>query len=226
LFIGIIFVFWLLLDILISFVVYESTTPQTDIQYLTTQTWLFGFVAKFALLRQLYMTKCATRQPPVDLLAWLYANRYYICFILYGTMQTAVLFTFFALLAMDSTLLREAMNEYSISVIITWNHLRHVTPVFFYLMTMQAIQPQMKHWCRCKSTQSEPEAAYLHAYKFIFANLVVAFALFMGALHHVSFPDDQLYKYTSGHQDVGKNCILVFSIGVILTTYYSVYAFL
>lgn len=222
LFTCVICVLWLLLDVLTCFVVGRSTTAETDAQYLTTQTWVFGFLAKTMLLRQLCMAPVKTTD--CDLSKWAYLNVYWICFLLYGSLQAAVLFTFFALLAMNSTLLKEAMDEYTISVIISWNHLRHVTPVFFYLMLMQFAAPEIRKWHG--SQRLYGDAKGLDAYKFFLANLVICAALGMGLLHHALFEDDELYKYRHGHPDVGRNCALVFTITVILTTYYSVYGFL
>ena len=226
-FICIISVLWLLLDILTCFVVGKSTTPQTDAQYLTTQTWLFGFLAKIMLMRQLSMQAQTPQVSSISTMRWLYNNVYWIIFILYGALQTAVLLTFFALLAMNSTLLREAMQMYSISVIITWNHLRHVTPVFFYIMLTQFLAPRMKTWYMTDNpAASNDGGGRLDHYKCIVANLVVVTALFMGTLHHLVFPDEELYKYQHGHPHVGRNCALVFAISVILATYYFVYGLL
>lgn len=227
LFTCVICVMWLLLDVLTCFVVGRSTTAETDAQYLTTQTWVFGFLAKAMLLWQLLRRKLC--MAPVEttvcgLSKWAYLNVYWICFLLYGTLQAAVLFTFFALLAMNSTLLKEAMGEYTISVIISWNHLRHVTPVFFYLMLMQFAAPEIRQWPGSPRVHDREKG--LDAYKFFLANLVICAALAMGLLHHALFEDDELYKYRHGHPDVGRNCALVFTIAVILTTYYSVYGFL
>jgi hypothetical protein len=227
LFITIISLLWLQLDILTWFVVGKSTTPQTDAQYLTTQTWLLGFLAKLMLMRQFCRSANVQKEHPVATMSWLFDSIYWIVFILYGALQTAVLLTFFALLAMDSTLLREAMQGYSISVIITWNHLRHVTPVFFYLMLMQCMAPRFREWCAAGPTaHGNDDGNGLDPYKFIVANLVVVVALIMGLLHHGLFPDEDLYKYRDGHPDVGRNCALVFAISVILATYYFVYGFL
>ena len=239
LFTCVICVMWLLLDVLTCFVVGRSTTAETDAQYLTTQTWVFGFLAKAMLLWQLLLRQVC--MAPVKttvcdlskcgLSKWMYLNVYWICFLLYGTLQAAVLFTFFALLAMNSTLLKEAMQEYTISVIISWNHLRHVTPVFFYLMLMQFAAPEIREWRGSPRVHDREKGVDdrekgLDVYKFFLANLVICAALAMGLLHHALFEDDELYRYRHGHPDVGRNYALVFTIAVILTTYYSVYGFL
>ena len=49
----IIFSMWIPLNVLTIVVAAQSTTPTTDAKYLTTQAWLFGFIAKLCLPWQL-----------------------------------------------------------------------------------------------------------------------------------------------------------------------------
>lgn len=217
-FIGIIGAFWCTLDVMTTYVVYESSTGTTDIKYLTTQAWLFGFLAKLFLVMHLWKSPGITAGKIT--LWWIVMNIGWICFILYGTLQIAVMFTFFALLAMDSTLLSAAMQLHNISMIITWNHLRHVTPVFFYLMLMTFLGPDL-----AKRVEPDPplKSNTFSEKKFVVLSLVIGCGLLSGALHHYFIDDPKLYMYESGHADVDQNCIIVFSMSVILASVYCIY---
>lgn len=211
----IIIILWATLNLLTSVVVIRSTTPTVDAKYLTTQAWYFGFVAKLLLAYQLLSpptTKC------VELgVQWMWTYIGWVAFVLFGTLQVAVLFTFFALLAMHSTLLKYAMHEHSISVIITWDHLRHVTPVFFYLMLMHYLAPalvQQMQWA--DETVFSPQRLRL-------LSIVIVLALLFGAMHHANFDDDVLYMHKGGHPDVGRNCAMVFVISVVVSSVYIIY---
>ena len=204
---------WCALDILTIIVVVQSTTPTTDAKYLTTQAWLFGFIAKICLIWQLLCP------PPTQCmefgLHWMRIYSGWITFLLFGTLQVAVLFTFFALLAMHSMLLKYAMHKYNISIIITWNHLRHVTPVFFYLMSMHYLAPELAK----QMGLSQQKTVFGHQ-RLRLLLIVITLALFFGLLHHYIFDDDVLYMYRGGHPDVGRNCAMVFVVSVMTSSVY------
>ena len=206
---------WAMLDLMTIVVVAQSTTPTVDAKYLTTQAWYFGFIAKALLVYQLCnppVTKCAEFG-----MRWMWTHIGWIAFVLFGTLQVAVLFTFFALLAMHSTLLKYAMHEHNVSVIISWNHLRHVTPVFFYLMLMHYLAPGLVEQMQFSDkTVFDPQRLRL-------LSIVIALALLFGAMHHAIFDDDVLYMYEGGHPDVGRNCAMVFVISVIASSVYIIY---
>ena len=97
---------------------------------------------------------------------------------------------------MNSTLLAHAMHVYNISVIISWNHLRHVTPVFFYLMLMHFLGP------RLSEQMGFAQNVTFEYKKLVLLLVVISFTITFGALHHAAFDDDVLYMYKGGHVDV------------------------
>ena len=211
----VIFCMWIMLDVLTCVVVFKSSTATTDAKYLTTQAWGFGFVAKLCLWWQL-------SYPPKTVcigfgLRWVYTYIGWITFVLFGTLQVAVLFTFFALLAMHSTLLKYAMHKYNISVIVSWNHLRHVTPVFFYLMSMHYLAQELSNQMQFS------RGTVFHPQRLRLLSVVITLSLLFGVVHHALCDDATLYMYEDGHPHVGRNCIMVFVVSVILSSIYIIY---
>jgi hypothetical protein len=185
---------WAILDLAITCVWFASGSAK-DLKFLTTQVWMFGMFAKLAA----YLG--ASIGP------WVW-----ICFLVYGVLQSAILFTFFALLTMDSSILTDAMRTHDISVIITWNHLRHVTPVIFFAMLLGFIAPLLRRQIQFSNFRT--------------AGIVIFCACVFGAVHHIFTNDGEVYMYANGHEHVGRNCGIVFANSVILSTIYYVYGLL
>jgi hypothetical protein len=194
LFVTLICIAWLLLDFAIMCVWFNSGSAK-DLKFLTTQVWIFGIFAK--------LMACFGAHTGAGV---------WICFLVYGVLQSAILFTFFALLTMDSTILTDAMRTHDISVIITWNHLRHVTPVIFFAMLLGFLAPLLR-------TQIQFD-------NFCTVNIVISFACLFGATHHIFVNDAEIYMYEGGHEHVGRNCAIVFANSVILSSIYYIYGIL
>lgn len=209
--------FWFVLDTIILVVALQSDDLKAEGVYFTTQVWIFGIFSKFAFIL-VYRLENQRVHSSTTTIEWISTNKAFICFRLYGTLQTAVLFTFFALLAMDSTILTYAMEEHNVSVIISWNHLRHVTPVIFYMM----ISPFLSAYL---SSRMQITGKTFDTNRFRLALTVICSSLFLGALHHVFFDDAEIYMYKGGHRNVGRNCIFTFIISVVLSTLYYTYGF-
>lgn len=179
--------------------VLESLTENA--KFLTNQVWAFGIVAKFSFL---FATWCVWEQSPIPQRDVRRFEVQSLLFLVYGIMLNAVLMTFFLLIYSTKTLLDAALEDekFTLSQIILWNHVRHVTPVVLHIVVLLLSRFQL----RGSLGAIAPRVVFF---------VTSAVSISAGLIHSQLFDDKLLYKY--GSTTVGQKCQLIFVITSLLT---------
>lgn len=201
---------WLITDALVLYGEFYADTEATSMwhslgensKFLTNQVWMFGVVAKLCFLYAVTHSadKVATDEGGNHHRGTVYS----LFFLIYGVMLNAVLMTFFLLIYSTKTLLDAALdaNKFTLSQILLWNHVRHVTPVVLHIIVVLIMR------CHLRLSLANMSARGVGI-------ILAGVSVVMGLLHSMVFDDRTLYKY--GSTAVGQRCQLIFAVTSVAT---------
>jgi hypothetical protein len=212
---GVLLTMWFFLDFL---VVLMDRSDVHAFEYLTNQIWALTLIAKIALVADMYCTRDTHHQSPgqfTSVTGWITS----LLFLIAGTAQFGVLGGFFLLTWLDCTLLTSMMLDqlHTLSEVMVWNHIRHVTVCFLHLSITWSMRHYLSNNARsvndfqlicisCKTRYS------------VFVTCVFVIPVALGLLHYMIFDDKKLYMFIE--TSIGYRCQLAYAIAVLLASMY------
>jgi hypothetical protein len=199
---------WAMLDIA---VVYSFTADEDAISWslwLTNQVWLFMLISKFLLVVGRIKVDYFHSSDELAIALW------FMCasFVAAGCAQAGVMTTFFVLSYQDCTLIAGIVEDgHSISDVLIWNHLRHVTVCFLHLLVYFS---ERRFISRVANECLGPGRLY----RFFWT--AVSVPIVLGLLHSWTSDDQKVYRYRDSA--VGVRCMICYGVTVLIAaTYYT-----
>ncbi len=199
---------WLSMDLAV--IVKSAADSESDLfSFLTNDVWLFGLVIRILMVVRYIVVAHASKQPQSE-------TRCRECFdvdtalaiswIVLGSAQVGIFFTFFTLIGIDETILTHYAvdNHVKISTIIIWNSIRHSMPIMCHSTITAVISPWLVTHTRARHDQNKQVGPTLGVVLW-----TVASAPLYGLIYFMAFHPSRTYQYSDNY--TGIVCANVFA---------------